>query len=92
MELSENGNYILEIKQILTQARQNAYRAVNTSMVPLSFDKNSLLWKVMSSSPLNFHDQRDCQKFFISSSNRFPLMMMSLLGLKRLIMMLPRSA
>jgi hypothetical protein len=33
MELSENGNYILEIKQILTQARQNAYRAVNTSMV-----------------------------------------------------------
>lgn len=33
MELSENGNYILEIKQILAQARQNAYRAVNTSMV-----------------------------------------------------------
>jgi predicted nuclease of restriction endonuclease-like (RecB) superfamily len=33
MELSENGNYILEIKQILKQARQNAYRAVNTSMV-----------------------------------------------------------
>ena len=33
MELSENGNYILEIKQILALARQKAYSAVNTAMV-----------------------------------------------------------
>ncbi len=34
MELNQtNNNYIQEIKQILTQARQKAYAAVNTAMV-----------------------------------------------------------
>jgi hypothetical protein len=33
MQIEKNSNYIQEIKQILTQARQKAYSAVNTAMV-----------------------------------------------------------
>lgn len=33
MELNKSGNYIQEIKQILAQARQKAYTAINTAMV-----------------------------------------------------------
>ncbi len=33
MELNKSSNYIQEIKQILSQARQKAYTAVNTAMV-----------------------------------------------------------
>ncbi len=33
MELNRAGSYIAEIKQILAQARQRAYAAVNTAMV-----------------------------------------------------------
>ena len=33
MKLSKQANYISEIKQILSQARQKAYSAVNSAMV-----------------------------------------------------------
>lgn len=33
MDLNKSGNYIQEIKQILAQARQKAYTAINTALV-----------------------------------------------------------